>query len=145
MILYCNQRTIQNHIDPIPTLDAPKGYGLDDRFDRVRQQFEKFSMPCGLGDVKSCEKVKEIIFSAADNQYKEVLLITGKGLHSNTDSDAYVSKDLSKLKFSIPDFITSSKEFNKLISSIDVAEEKDGGEGAVIIKLKKSLYQSVFV
>ena len=52
-------------LDPIPTLDAPKGYGLDDRFDRVRQQFEKFSMPCGLGDVKSCEKVKEIILNWA--------------------------------------------------------------------------------
>ena len=52
-------------LDPIPTLDAPKGYGLDDRFDRVRQQFERFSMPCGLGDVKSCEKVKEIILNWA--------------------------------------------------------------------------------
>ena len=52
-------------LDPIPTLDAPKGYGLDDRFDQVRQQFERFSMPCGLGDVKSCEKVKEIILNWA--------------------------------------------------------------------------------
>ena len=50
-------------LDPIPTLDAPKGYGLDDRFDKVRQQFERFSMPCGLGDVKSCERVKEIILN----------------------------------------------------------------------------------
>ena len=52
-------------LDPIPTLDAPKGYGLDDRFDQVRQQFERFSMPCGLGDVKSCKKVKEIILNWA--------------------------------------------------------------------------------
>ena len=52
-------------LDPILTLDAPKGYGLDDRFDRVRQQFERFSMPCGLGDVKSCKKVKEIILNWA--------------------------------------------------------------------------------
>ncbi|MDC0853399.1 alginate lyase family protein [Candidatus Pelagibacter sp.] len=52
-------------LDPIPTLDGPKGYGLDDRFDQVRQQFERFSMPCGLGDVKSCEKVKEIILNWA--------------------------------------------------------------------------------
>ena len=82
-------------------------------------------------------KVKEIIMSCSEKNYSEILLITGKGLHSNTDKNYFVSKDLSKLKFSIPDFITSSKEFNKLISSIDVAEEKDGGEGAVIIKLKK--------
>ena len=51
--------------NPIETLDAPKGYGLDDRFDRVRQQFIKFNNPCGSGHKKSCEKVKEIILSWA--------------------------------------------------------------------------------
>jgi DNA-nicking Smr family endonuclease len=82
------------------------------------------------------EKVKEIIFSAADNQYKEVLLITGKGLHSNTDSDAYVSKDLSKLKFSVPEFINNNNDINKYISSISEAPIQDGGDGAILIKLK---------
>ena len=83
------------------------------------------------------EKVKEIIFSAADNQYKEVLLITGKGLHSNTDSDAYVSKDLSKLKFSVPEFINNNNDINKYISSISEAPIQDGGDGAILIQLKK--------
>lgn len=82
------------------------------------------------------EKVKEIIFSAADNQYKEVLLITGKGLHSNTDSDAYVSKDLSKLKFSVPEFINNNNDINKYITSISEAAIQDGGDGAILIKLK---------
>ena len=82
------------------------------------------------------EKVKEIIFSAADNQYKEVLLITGKGLHSNTDSDAYVSKDLSKLKFSVPDFINNNEALSKHVISISDANIKDGGAGAILIKLK---------
>ena len=82
------------------------------------------------------EKVKEIIFSAADNQYKEILLITGKGLHSNTDSDAYVSKNLSKLKFSVPEFINNNNDINKYISSISEAPIKDGGAGAILIKLK---------
>ena len=36
-------------IDPIETLDAPKGYGLDDRFDIVRNNFEKLSIPCSGG------------------------------------------------------------------------------------------------
>ena len=83
------------------------------------------------------EKVKEIIFSAADNQYKEVLLITGKGLHSNTDSDAYVSKNLSKLKFSVPEFINNNNDINKYISSISEAPIQDGGDGAILIQLKK--------
>ena len=82
------------------------------------------------------EKVKEIILSAADNKYKEILLITGKGLHSNTDADAYVSKSLSKLKFSVPEFINNNNDINKYISSISEAPIKDGGAGAILIKLK---------
>ena len=82
------------------------------------------------------EKVKEIILSAADNKYKEILLITGKGLHSNTDADAYVSKSLSKLKFSVPEFINNNNDINKYILSISKAPIKDGGDGAILIKLK---------
>ena len=74
--------------------------------------------------------------SAIANRYKEVLLITGKGLHSNTDNDTYVSKDLSKLKFSVPEFINNNIELNKYILSISQASIKDGGEGAILIKLK---------
>ena len=82
------------------------------------------------------EKVKEVILSAADNKYKEILLITGKGLHSNTDTDAYVSKNLSKLKFSVPEFINNNNDINKYILSISKAPIKDGGDGAILIKLK---------
>ena len=74
--------------------------------------------------------------SATANRYKEVLLITGKGLHSNTDNDTYVSKDLSKLKFSVPEFINNNNELNKHILSISEASIKDGGAGAILIKLK---------
>ena len=40
--------------------------------------------------------------------YKEILLITGKGIHSNTSKDVYVSNELSKLRFSVPDFIKNN-------------------------------------
>ena len=69
-------------------------------------------------------------------KYKEILLITGKGIHSSNEKDIYVSKDLGKLKFSVPDFIKSDEELSKLILSINEADIKDGGEGAIIIKLK---------
>ena len=82
------------------------------------------------------EKVKEIILSAADNKYKEILFITGKGLHSNTEADTYVSKNLSKLKFSVPEFINNNNDINKYILSISKAPIKDGGDGAILIKLK---------
>ena len=70
------------------------------------------------------------------DKYKEILLITGKGLHSNTEGDAYVSQDLSKLRFSVPEFINKNEELSKLIISISEASLKDGGAGAILIKLK---------
>ena len=81
-------------------------------------------------------KVRDIITSCAKNKYKEILLITGKGLHSNSDGDAYVSKNFSKLKYSVPEFIKSNEELSKLIISLSDADLKDGGEGAILIKLK---------
>ena len=81
-------------------------------------------------------KVKDIIEYCSKNNFKEVILITGKGLHSTTDEDTYISKDLGKLKYSVPEFLRTNSELNKLILSIKDAERKDGGEGAIIIKLK---------
>jgi len=83
------------------------------------------------------DKIKELIFSCLKKNYKEILLITGKGIHSNTDNDIYASKDLSKLKYSVPEYIKSNLDLSKHIISISDAEKKDGGEGAMIIKLKK--------
>ena len=71
-----------------------------------------------------------------EQNYSELLLITGKGIHSNSDKDIYVSKDLGKLRFSVPEFIKSDQELNKFIVSIKEAELKDGGQGAILIKLK---------
>ena len=81
-------------------------------------------------------KVKDVIEYCSKNRFKELLLITGKGIHSTTQEDAYMSKDLGKLKYSVPEFIKTNSELNKLIVSIHDAERKDGGEGAIIIKLR---------
>ena len=82
------------------------------------------------------KKVKEIIFSCSKNKYREILLITGKGLHSTSGEDTYVSSDLSKLRYSVPEFISSDDELKNYIISIEEAEKKDGGDGAILIKLK---------
>ena len=82
------------------------------------------------------KKVKEIIEHCVKNKFKELLLITGKGIHSTSDKDAYISKNLGKLKYSVPEYIKSNSELNKLIISINDAEKQDGGEGAIIINLK---------
>ena len=83
------------------------------------------------------KKVNEIILLCIKKNYKEILLITGKGIHSNTDNDIYVSKDLSKLRYSVPEYIKSDLNLSKNILSLNSASEADGGEGAIIIKLKK--------
>ena len=90
----------------------------------------------GLTLEEANKKVKEIIKSCSKKGYKEILLITGKGLHSRQD-DVYKSTDLSKLRFSVPEFINSDPEISKLIISIVTPSQKDGGEGALLIKLKK--------
>ena len=82
------------------------------------------------------KKVKEIIEHCVKNKIRELLLITGKGIHSTSDQDAYISKNLGKLKYSVPEFIKTNSEINKFIISINDAEKKDGGEGAIIIIMK---------
>ena len=91
----------------------------------------------GFTLLEANEKVKEIILLCVKKNYKEILLITGKGIHSNTEKDIYASKDLSKLRYSVPEYIKSDLDLSKHIVSISNADDVDGGDGAIIIKLKK--------
>jgi len=91
----------------------------------------------GFTLLEANEKVKEIILLCVKKNYREILLITGKGIHSNTEKNIYVSKDLSKLKYSVPEYIKSNLDLSKYIISISNADKIDGGDGAIIIKLKK--------
>jgi len=101
-------------------------------FRRERYKFDLHGF--SLDEANS--KVKEVINYCVKNKYRELLLITGKGIHSKSDNDTYTSKELGKLKYSVPEFIKTNIELNKFIVSINDAEKKDGGEGAIIIKLK---------
>ena len=81
-------------------------------------------------------KVKEIVDYCIKHKFKELLLITGKGLHSTNDRDEYVSKDFGKLKYSVPEFLKNNNDLSKFIVSINDANHSDGGQGAIIIKFK---------
>ena len=83
------------------------------------------------------KKVKEIILFCVEKNYKEILLITGKGIHSKNDKNIFASKNLGKLKYSVPDFIQSDEDLRRSILSISQASLKDGGAGALLLKLKK--------
>ena len=102
----------------------------------IRKERFKFDLH-GFTLEEANSKVREVITYCIENNYKELLLITGKGIHSTNEEDTYVSKNFGKLKYSVPDFIKSDTELNSLIISINEASFKDGGEGAILIKLKK--------
>ena len=91
----------------------------------------------GFTLLEANEKVREIILSCVKKNYKEILLITGKGIHSQTEKDVYSSKDLSKLRYSVPEYINSDLDLSKYVMSISSATKIDGGDGAIIIRLKK--------
>ncbi len=82
-------------------------------------------------------KVKELIEKCYEKGFSEILLITGKGYHSNVDDNVYVSKDYSKLSGTVPDYIKNNWDLNSKVSQIKEADEKMGGKGALIVKLKK--------
>ena len=90
----------------------------------------------GLTLNEANKKVKEIVKYCSEKNYKEILLITGKGLHSSQEN-VYKSSNLSKIRFSVPDFINSDPEISKLILSMDNPPQRDGGEGALLIRLKR--------
>ena len=72
-----------------------------------------------------------------DNVYK-LIVVTGKGLHSENEKDPYVSKDLGILKYSVPEFISNNSVLMSKINEITDAEIEDGGSGAFYIFLKKN-------
>ena len=126
-----DKKTWEDYIkDPLDIYDKDKNNQKSIRKERFKFDLHGFTL------VEANKKVKEILLFCIKNRYKELLLVTGKGLHSTNDKDSYISKDFGKLKFSVPEFIRSDLEINKLIVSINEAEVKDGGEGAILIKLK---------
>ena len=82
--------------------------------------------------------VEEFILRAYSQSVHKLIIVTGKGLHSQTKKNPYVSKDLSILKYSVPNYIKKSSELMSLISEISDASIEDGGEGAFYIYLKKN-------
>jgi DNA-nicking Smr family endonuclease len=105
----------KNKVKKTKSLDL-HGYGLDEA-NRVVENFIKKSYE---------EKISKLI------------IVTGKGLHSDNEKNPYVSKDLGILKHSVPEFVKNNRELMKIISDIKEASIVDGGSGAFYIYLKKN-------
>ena len=81
--------------------------------------------------------VENFINKSFSENVNKLIVVTGKGLHSNNEKDPYVSKDLGILKYSVPEFITNNQALMNKINEIKDAKIEDGGEGAFYIYLKK--------
>ena len=84
------------------------------------------------------QTVENFINKSFENNISKLIIVTGKGLHSNNANDPYVSKNLSILKYSVPEFIKKNQELMMKIYDIKKADIKDGGDGAFYILLKKN-------
>ena len=81
--------------------------------------------------------VKKFINKSFRNGYKQLLIITGKGLRSKLYKNPYLSEQMNVLKYSVPEFIKNDEDLFDKISKISNADLKDGGEGAFYIFLKQ--------
>ena len=83
------------------------------------------------------KSIEEFIKKSHEEKINKLIVVTGKGLHSQNEKDPYVSKDLSILKYSVPEFISKNKSLMNIIYEIKDAKIEDGGAGAFYIFLKK--------
>ena len=83
--------------------------------------------------------ISDFIKNCYEKKVNKIIVVTGKGLHSENEKNPYVSKDLSILKYSIPEYISNNKSLMNVINKIKDAKIEDGGSGAFYIFLKKNL------
>ena len=116
--------------DPLPNKDLvnKKKYTHDKKY----YDFHGFS----LDDAN--KTIHKLIKDSYKNGIRKLVIVTGKGIHSDNEKNPYVSKDLSILKYSVPEFISNNKILMEMIYDIHDAKIEDGGSGAFYIYLKKN-------
>ena len=82
--------------------------------------------------------IEDFIIKAFSENINKLIVVTGKGLHSENEKDPYVSKDLGILKYSVPEFIINNPGLMNMINEIKDASIEDGGSGSFYIFLKKN-------
>ena len=82
--------------------------------------------------------IEDFISKAFSENVNKLVIVTGKGLHSENEKDPYISKDLGILKYSVPEFINNNSNLMSMINEITDAKIEDGGAGAFYIFLKKN-------
>jgi len=115
--------------DPLPNKDLvnKKKYTHDKKY----YDFHGFS----LDDAN--KTIHKLIKDSYKNGIRKLVIVTGKGIHSDNEKNPYSSKDFGILKYSLPEYIKNHSELMELINEIKDADIEDGGSGAFYIFLKK--------
>ena len=126
------QSFIEN-INSIEDKDAPLDNSIieknNDRLFDIRKDLH------GLKMHEALDVVSNTISDAIERKVRKILFITGKGLHSNKEQDPYASKDLSLLRYAVPEHIENN--FSDHVIKIEQSPIKLGGSGSIIVFLKK--------
>ena len=111
----------------------------DRSFTKERNQKIKSIDLHGYSLSEANKKIEYLINQSYLDNTNKLIVVTGKGLHSQNEKDPYVSRDLSILKYSVPEFIKNNKDLMKIINEFGDAKIEDGGSGAFYIYLKKKI------
>ena len=111
----------------------------DQNFSRVKKEKVRSLDLHGYTLEEANLKIENFIQQSYLDKVNKLIIVTGKGLHSQNGNNPYASKDLSILKYSVPYFIKNNTELMKIINEIDNATIEDGGSGAFYIYLKKKI------
>ncbi len=106
--------------------------------ERKRKKINTFDLH-GYSLEEANNKIRNLIHVAYMNEISKLIIVTGKGIHSDNEKDPYVSKDLGILKYSVPDYIKRDSQLMSMINKIEDAKIEDGGSGAFYIFLKKKI------
>ena len=118
-----------NSRDKLPNKDLNK---------EIKKNFKIRSIDLHGYTLENANKViEEFINKSFLENTNKLIVVTGKGLHSDNEKNPYVSKDLSILKYSVPEFILNNKNLMEKINEISEAKIEDGGAGSFYIFLKK--------
>ena len=89
-------------------------------------------------NIETNKVLKKFIIESFNQNYKKLLIVTGKGSRSKSYDNPYLSEKLSVLKYAVPEYINNDENLINKIRKISKASLKDGGEGAIYIFLKNS-------
>ena len=103
---------------------------------KIRQEKIKKIDLHGYTIQEANKAVEQFIKKCFDESVTKIIVITGKGLRSKNVENPYLSKDLSILKYSVPEFIETNTVLLEMIIEITDAKIEDGGSGAFYIYLK---------